>query len=135
MRMLLRREKRLNSRHLHVNHLLDLRNLGITDDGELKVFLCGIKDFTALEPSIDLGSWMYMCMTGQIIGESLVKLPSDFPFSGLVARFIERSLKRASVDQVLSQIEAYEKRKNSPGLLSRLSGGDRRQREEKREES
>src|SRR5690606_35913359 len=38
-------------------------------------------------------------------------------------------------DQVLSQIEAYEKRKNSPGLLSRLFGGDRRQREEKREES
>ncbi len=134
-RELLRLEKMLNSRPLPMYLLLDPRNLGLTEDGELKVFFCGVRDFTALEPAIDWGTWMYMCMTGQIIGESLVKLPSDFPFSGPVARLIERSLKRASVDQVLSQIEAYEKRKNSPGLLSRLFGGDRRQREEKREES
>lgn len=78
---------------------------------------------------------MYMCMTGQILEESLAKLPPDRPFSGPVVRLVERSLKKASPDQVLSQIEAYEKRKNSPGLLSRLFGGDnRRPREEKREE-
>lgn len=77
-----------------------------------------------------------MCMTGQIFEEPLTKLPSDRPFSGPMGRLIERSLKKASVDQVLSQMEAYEKRKNSPGLLSRLFGGDnRRSREEKREES
>ncbi|GAA5343845.1 hypothetical protein [Planifilum fimeticola] len=135
-RDLLQLEKMLNGRPLPMYLLLDPRNMGLTGDGELKVFFCGVRNYTALEPAIDWGTWMYMCMTGQLLEESLTKLPSDRPFSGPVVRLVERSLKKASADQVLSQIEAYEKKKNSPGLLSRLFGGDnRRPREEKREES
>ncbi len=139
-RDLLQLEKMLNGRPLPMYLLLDPRNMGLTGDGELKVFFCGVRNYTALEPAIDWGTWMYMCMTGQLLEESLPKLPSDRPFSGPVVRLVERSLKKASADQVLSQIEAYEKKKNSPGLLSRLFGGDSRhpreeKREEKREES
>ena len=132
---LLQLEKMLNSRPLPMYLLLDPRNMGLTGDGELKVFFCGVRNYTALEPVVDWGTWMYMCMTGQIPEKPLAKLPPDRPFSDPMARLIEKSLKRASADQVLSQMETYERRKNSPGLLSRLFGGDNRQRKEKREES
>jgi hypothetical protein len=134
-RDLVQLERMLNSRPLPMYLVLDPRNIRLTEDGQLKVFFCGVTGYTALEPVIDWGTWMYMCMTGQILEEPLAKLPPDRPFSKEMVRLIERSLKRASASQVLSQMETYEKRKNSPGLLGRLFGGDsRRPREEKQEE-
>ena len=133
-RDLLHLEKMLNSLPLPMYLLLDPRNMGLTGEGNLKVFFCGVRNYTALEPVIDWGTWMYMCMTGQIPGKSLSKLPSDHPFSGPMVRLIEKSLKNASVERVLSQIETYEKRKNSPGLLGRLFGVNNRPKKEKREE-
>jgi len=119
---LLHMEAYLRSKPLPMYFILDPRNIGLTADGKLIVLYCGLRQITALEPSLDWGSFFYILLTGEMREEPLDKISTDAPFSKPMIRLLQKSLRNQSVDSVLSQIENYERKKKGKGLLDRLFG-------------
>jgi hypothetical protein len=117
---LLNLERELRSKPLKMYILLDPRNIGLTEDGELKVLFCGIENITAQPRTLDWGTFFYCLLSGQFRNKPLERLPAGFPVSKPMARLIQKSLQNPSPEAVLAQIEAYEKRKQGKGLFSLL---------------
>lgn len=119
-RSLLELEALLARQPLPMYLFLHPHNLGITEDGQLKVMFCGVYKVTELESSLNWGTLFYSLLTGEVLDKPLTKLPEDAPVSKLMARVIQRGLKNPSVDKILAQIDTYERKKNSKGLFSRF---------------
>lgn len=119
-RSLLELEALLSRQPLPMYLFLHPHNLGFTEDGQLKVMFCGVYKVTELESSLNWGTLFYSILTGEILDKPLTKLPEDAPVSKLMARVIQRGLKKPSVERILAQIDYYERKKDSKGLFSRF---------------
>lgn len=124
-KQLLQLEASLKSKPMPMYLLLDPRNIGLTDEGELKVFFCGLEQITALQPILDWGTFLYCLVSGQYLEEPLNNLPSQLSVSKPMVRLIQKSLNNRSTDAVLSHIETYEKKKHGKGLFTRLFGREK----------
>ncbi|SEN66892.1 hypothetical protein [Lihuaxuella thermophila] len=126
-KQLLQLASQLQSMPIPMYLLLDPRNIGLTDDGDLKVFFCGLQRITSQKLTLDWGTFFYCLLSGQYLEEPIDKVPEDLPVSKHMIRLIQKSLKNSSVDSVRSQIDAYEKRKHGKSLFSRLFGGEKKE--------
>lgn len=117
-RQLLELEAELKSKPMPMYLLLDPRNIGLSDQDELRVLFCGLEQITAQSRTLDWGSFFFCLLSGQYLDAPLEKLPPNFPCSKPMSRLIQRSLRNESVESVLSQLETYERRKNpSKGIF------------------
>ncbi len=126
VKQLLVLEKELKSKPMKMYLLLDSRNIGLTEDGELKVFFCGIENITAQPKTLDWGTFIYILLAGEYLEEPIDKVPADFGSSKWLNRLIQRSLGNDSPESVLSHIEHYEKKKEGKGLFGILFKGERK---------
>lgn len=133
VKQLLILEKELKSKPMKMYLLLDPRNIGLTEDGELKVFFCGIENITAQPKTLDWGSFIYSLLTGGYLEEKIDKVPADFGSSKWMIRLIQRSLGNDSPESVLSHIENYERKKEGKGLFGILFNGEKKVRQKIRQ--
>lgn len=133
VKQLLVLEKELKSKPMKMYLLLDPRNIGLTEDGELKVFFCGIENITAQPKTLDWGTFIYSLLTGEYLDEPIEKVPADFGGSKWMIRLIQRSLGNDSPESVLSHIEHYERKKEGKGLLGILFKGEKKVRQKLRQ--
>lgn len=119
---LLQMEAYLRSKPFPMYFIIDPRNIGMTAEGKLIVLYCGLRQITALEPNLDWGTFFHILLTGEMREEPLDKISADVPLSKPMIRLLQKSLRNQSVDSVLSQLEAYERKKKGKGLLDRLFG-------------
>ncbi|MBA4601097.1 hypothetical protein [Thermoactinomyces mirandus] len=133
VKQLLVLEKELKSKPMKMYLLLDPRNIGLTEDDELRVFFCGIEKITAQPKTLDWGTFIYSLLGGEYLEEPLDKVPADFDGSKWLIRLIQRSLRNDSPESVLSHIEYYERKKEGKGLLGFLFKGEKKVRQKIRE--
>lgn len=124
---LLKLEIELKAKPLRMYLLLDPRNVGLDEDGNLRVIFCGLQNFTAQPNKLDWGSFFYTLLSGVYLEEPLRRIPPHFPVSRQMGKLIYKSLRNAPPEMVLSQIEAYKRKKNTPGLFQRLFGKGKKQ--------
>lgn len=117
---LLKLEAELKAKPLKMYLLLDPRNIGLDEEGNLKVLYCGLEGITSQPNTLDWGSFFYTLLSGEYLEEPLHRLPPHFPVSKEMARLINKSFKSDSPEAVLSQIEWYKRKKEKPGILEWL---------------
>jgi hypothetical protein len=126
-RQLLQLEAELAAKPMPMYLLLDSRNIGVNEQGELRVLFCGLRQITAQPQILDWGSFFYSLLSGRYLEEPIDRLPPDLPVSKPMARLIQKSLHGAGVETVLSQIEAYKRKKHGKGLLGLLFGSGKKE--------
>ncbi|WP_044641077.1 DUF4670 domain-containing protein [Risungbinella massiliensis] len=119
-KQLLHLEAMLRSKPIPMYLLLDTRNIGVTKSGELQVIFCGLEKIMVTETKLDWGSFFYSLLSGQFLEGSILKIPKDFSVSRPMMKLIQKTLKVYQVDQVIAQIEIFEKKHASEGLLKRF---------------
>ena len=120
VKSLLQLELLLAKQPLSMYLLNEPQNFGLTPEGELKVIYCGVNQVTQLESTLDWGTLFYILLSGEIPDQPVAKLLSELPVSKPMEKLLQRSIKSRSINDLLSSIDTYEKRKNSKGLLGRL---------------
>jgi hypothetical protein len=125
VRDLLHVEAVLQAKPMPMYLLLDLRNVGVTAQNELKVFFCGLDQIMVYESKLDWGTFIYSMLSGQFLDGPIIKLPKNFKVSRPMARLIQKSFKEYTVSPVLEQVELFENKQQTSGLLSKLWGDKR----------
>jgi hypothetical protein len=128
VRSLLHVEAVLRSKPMSMYLLLDLRNIGVDSQNELKVFFCGLEQIMVYESKLDWGTFIYSMLSGQFLDGPILRLPRNFKVSRPMSRLIQKSFKEYTVPPVLEQVEIFENKNTSGGILSKFWG-------EKKEES
>jgi hypothetical protein len=121
-RELLHVEAVLRSKPMSMYLLLDLRNVGVDSQNNLKVFFCGLEQIMVYESKLDWGTFIYSMLSGQFLDGPILKLPRNFKVSRSMSRLIQKSFKEYSVPAVLEQVEIFESKNTSGGILSKLWG-------------
>jgi hypothetical protein len=119
---LLHVEAVLRSKPMSMYLLLDLRNVGIDSQNELKLFFCGLEQIMVYESKLDWGTFIYSMLSGQFLDGPILKLPRNFKVSRPMARLIQKSFKEYKVPPVLEQVEIFESKNTSGGLLGKFWG-------------
>ncbi|MCH5586564.1 hypothetical protein MK805_16620 [Shimazuella sp. AN120528] len=112
----------LRSKPMSMYLLLDLRNIGVDSQNELKVFFCGLEQIMVYESKLDWGTFIYSMLSGQFLDGPILKLPRNFKVSRPMARLIQKSFKEYTVPPVLEQVEIFENKSTSGGILSKFWG-------------
>jgi hypothetical protein len=119
---LLHVEAVLRSKPMSMYLLLDLRNVGIDSQNELKLFFCGLEQIMVYESKLDWGTFIYSMLSGQFLDGPILKLPRNFKVSRPMSRLIQKSFKEYKVPPVLEQVEIFENKNTSGGLLGKFWG-------------
>jgi hypothetical protein len=122
VRELLHVETVLRAKPMSMYLLLDLRNIGVTSQNELKVFFCGLEQIMVYESKLDWGTFIYSMLSGQFLDGPILKLPRNFKVSRPMARLIQRSFKEYTVPPVLEQVELFENKQLSGNILNKFWG-------------
>ena len=122
VRELLHVEAVLRSKPMSMYLLLDLRNVGVDDQNQLRLFFCGLEKIMVYESKLDWGTFIYSMLSGQFLDGPILKLPKNFKVSRAMSRLIQKSFKEYTVPPVLEQVEIFESKQSSSGLLGKLWG-------------
>lgn len=100
----------------------DPRNIGLTNDGELRVIFSGIEDVTYYQSALNWGTFLYCIASGEYLDEPLKKLPPKHALSKPVAKVIQKCLRAKDLPAMLSVIEQSMKKQEGKGLIGSLFG-------------
>lgn len=118
--------KKLKEKSLPMYLLPDPRNIGLNHHHQLRVLFCGIEQITSPQPPMSWGTFLFSALSGEFPDAPLKRLPRGFSASRTMIRLIEKTLGEKSFNQVLEQIDQFEKRKENQGsgtLFSRWFSG------------
>lgn len=108
LRKILLLEQLLQSKPMPMYILLDPRNIGVNEQGELKVLFVGLEQIMAGRTKLDWGTFLYSILSGQYLDGPIVRIPNDFPVSKKMHKLISKTLKEYKINPVLAQIDTYE---------------------------
>ncbi len=101
-------EDHLRDRHVPMYIQKDPRNIGVTNDGNLQVIFCGLRQITSYETTVDWGMFFVSLLCGYLPEGNLQQTISQLEVSKPLVHVIEKSLNSYQTNRIRSILDRYE---------------------------